>query len=207
MRRRGAMDAVAAAGPSTAAETSPSPTPAAQGTIDIVTRPPGASISVNGSARGRSPLRGVVLPPDREYTIRAELDGHQAFSSRVMVRPGRNPALTVQLQAVAAATPAPEVASAEPMEEAMRRRDLRVPPNVSGNAGRGQGLLSTCQSCHSVNARARTATQWSRYFQSGRHGRHAMLRDSFTAGQLADVKAYLMAHAADVQGAMAAGVH
>ena len=76
-----------------------------------------------------------------------------------------------------------------------------------GSKARGGGLFRRCQSCHNkVVPKGKTQAQWSRWFAYGRHTKKAPLRKKFSLSELADVKAYLMSRAADVQGATAAGV-
>ncbi|RLB54464.1 MAG: hypothetical protein DRJ42_09010 [Deltaproteobacteria bacterium] len=178
-------------------------------TLNIVTTPSGAQILVNGRSRGTSPLMNIELEPNREYRISASLQGYRPWSARVTPVAGRNPALMASLQAAPQAVAA--VAAAAPSQPA-RRGDIRVPSGMSGSASSGRSLAnSRCGRCHgstagALNPRRYTQSQWTRYFATGRHGRRAMLGQSFSVGQLADVKAYLVANAADVQSDTAAGV-
>ncbi|MBW2464972.1 MAG: PEGA domain-containing protein [Deltaproteobacteria bacterium] len=177
-------------------------------TLNIVTTPSGAQVLVNGRPRGTSPIMNIELEPNREYRISASLDGYRPWSARVTPVAGRNPALMASLQAAPQAVAAAPAAPSQPA----RRGDIRVPSAMLGSASAGRGLTSSrCGRCHGstagpINPRRYTQTQWTRYFATGRHGRRAMLGQSFSVRQLADVKAYLVANAADVQSDTAAGV-
>jgi hypothetical protein len=109
--------------------------------------------------------------------------------------------------------PANTTVKAPPPDEpaATKQRDVHVPANVVGKAFRGRSLIERCRSCHGSSApaldpRVYTQSQWSRFLALRRHSRHAELRPLFSASQLADVKAYLLENAADVDRGMAAGV-
>jgi serine/threonine protein kinase/mono/diheme cytochrome c family protein len=185
------------------------PGPPQTATLDVVTSPSGAEVLVDGRRRGTSPLMGLELEPNREYRISARLEGHRAWSARVTPVPGRNPALMASLQAAPVAVAASPSPQAQPTT---RRSDIRVPSSQTGSASAGRGLFSSgCERCHGRSAgalspRRYTQAQWTRYFATARHGRRAMLGDSFSRAQLADVKAYLLANAADVESDRAAGV-
>ena len=58
----------------------------------------------------------------------------------------------------------------------------------------------------SIAPRSQTQGWWTRFLASRRHARHAELRSTFTVSELADVKAYLLENAADVDHGVAAGV-
>jgi hypothetical protein len=92
-----------------------------------------------------------------------------------------------------------------------KERDIAVPTDMVGNAGRGRALIGRCRSCHGSSApaldpRAHTQAQWTRFLAFRRHSRHAELRPLFSVSELADVKAFLLENAADVERGMAAGV-
>lgn len=90
-------------------------------------------------------------------------------------------------------------------------QEIRVPRKMLGDAGRGKGLFDRCQSCHTrsagmVSPSRYTQKQWIRYMASTRHSQHASFAAHFTLSQLADVKAYLLDHAADVNQGRIPGV-
>jgi len=80
-------------------------------------------------------------------------------------------------------------------------RDLTLGKKELGNAASGaQTFRMGCGLCHGRTARAFGPTRysakgWVRYFASGAHGRHTLLRSNFTRSELADVKAYLVSEA------------
>ncbi|HWN69394.1 MAG TPA: hypothetical protein VNM90_17255, partial [Haliangium sp.] len=61
-------------------------------------------------------------------------------------------------------------------------------------------------SAPSLSPRVYTQSQWTRFLALRRHSRHAELRPLFSVSELADVKAFLLESAADVDRGMAAGV-
>lgn len=180
--------------------------------IVVRSKPSGATVLVDGKVRGRTPLRGLRLPPDRSYELTLSRADHEPWQT--MIEPAAGKVLEVD------ATLAPEpVAKAEPKakpepparDSAEAQRDIRVPFNRAGDAGRGKSLFGRCGSCHGSSApalstRRYTQRQWTRYLASRRHSRHAELRPLFSVSELADVKAYLLENAADVARGMAAGV-
>jgi hypothetical protein len=77
-------------------------------------------------------------------------------------------------------------------------RDLTLPRKLLGNADRGERILRMgCGLCHGrttgkVVPTKYSAKGWARYFASGAHGRHNLLRSNFRRSELADVKAFLV---------------
>jgi serine/threonine protein kinase/mono/diheme cytochrome c family protein len=172
--------------------------------LDIISVPPGAEISINGKPRGRAPISGLKVKPDETYAIRAQLRGYERWNTRVTPQEGPNPQVLAQLTPVAGAkprTPPPAIA-----------RDIVVSRSMVGDAAQGSAIFrARCNACHgkeakTISARRYTSSQWSRYFASRRHSKDAPFRKRFSRRDLADVKAFLMSHAADVNRATAAGV-
>lgn len=176
------------------------------GTVDIVTAPAGATITVNGSVKGQAPLIGFNLAPGKRYRISAKKDGYRVASSTVSLKKGHNRPVVLSLSPVATTS------SAAPAQPQKRVAPLRVARAAKGSAARGKSLFSSrCGSCHgnsvkSLSPASRTAAQWSRYLASGRHAYRQPLRGKVSLGELKHVKAYLMANAADAERAVAAGV-
>ena len=89
---------------------------------------------------------------------------------------------------------------------------MKVARSRTGDADRGAKLFEgKCNRCHGrevakVKASGKTMEQWSRYFASGRHKYRAPLKGIVSLSELADIKAYLMANAADADSDIAAGV-
>jgi len=92
-------------------------------------------------------------------------------------------------------------AKGEPREPEAASTDVRVPLEMAGDPAQGERVFRMgCGLCHGRSASKVTPTamgakQWSRYFASGRHGRHTPLRANFTQAELASVKAYLVSAA------------
>ncbi len=102
-------------------------------------------------------------------------------------------------------------AQVEPEPDAAKKeRDISVPASMVGDASRGRALYERCRSCHGskskVTPKSQTPGGWTRFLASRRHTRHAELRPVFTVSELADVKAFLLENAADVDHGMAPGV-
>lgn len=173
--------------------------------VDVITVPAGAQITVDGRPRGTSPVVGLSLTVEEAHRVSAELDGYETWRTRLVPEPGDNPPLVATLEAEPRET---ATASAEPEPQ----RDIRVPLSMSGSASAGRhAFRSGCGKCHGrsasqVSPDRYTQAAWSRYFATGRHTRRAAFRPHFSRSQLADVKAYLMANAADVESDVAAGV-
>jgi len=170
------------------------------GTVDVVTDPTGAAVEVDGAPKGRSPIMGLELPARKPHRIEVKLSGYKTWSTRVTPSSGRNPTVMATLTPVASA----------PVARAEQQADTTVPRSLIGSRGSGQRLFeSKCaRLCHSskISSRKYTADQWSRYFAYGRHTSKAPLSTNFSRSNLADVKAYLMSVAADVERDTAAGV-
>ena len=200
----------------------PAPTPTvepstpAEARLSIRSAPTGAQVHIDGRPRGASPLVGIRLEPGRVHVIELSRDGFRPWTTRLTPVPGDNPDIAATLEAIPEPQPAtrpqpqPQPQPQPRVQpEPTRRRDITVPRSMVGDPGRGRTVVANrCSSCHpgGVSGGSRSASAWTRYFASGRHGRHAMLSDSFTRAQLADVKAYLIEHAAGVERQSVGGV-
>ena len=65
----------------------PEAQPPAMVSVRIVTRPPGATVRVDGEERGEAPLQ-IDLPEGREVLVEAKLAGHRAVAQRWTPGPG-----------------------------------------------------------------------------------------------------------------------
>jgi translation initiation factor IF-2 len=65
----------------------PAPATASTGTLDVDSRPPGASVTINGRPSGTTPLSLDKLDPG-EYQVGLALPGYQPFSTTVRVVAG-----------------------------------------------------------------------------------------------------------------------
>ena len=90
----------------------PTPAPparkaAAEGTarLRVITRPPGATVSVDGKPRGVAPLTIPDLPADRKVRVKAYLEGRRPYDQQVTLEPGATLILQPELPLLRA-TPA-----------------------------------------------------------------------------------------------------
>jgi TonB family protein len=90
------------------------PAPAAPATADILSSPPGASVSVDGRPAGKTPLAGFRLKPGR-HELTLALEGHETWSGAVEVAAGEKGRVEARLRPLAKA-PAPPVV--EPVDTA-----------------------------------------------------------------------------------------
>ena len=88
--------------------------PVAPATADILSSPPGASVSVDGRPAGKTPLDGLRLKPGR-HEVALALEGHETWSGTVEVAAGEKGRVEARLRPLAKA-PAPPVA--EPVDTA-----------------------------------------------------------------------------------------
>lgn len=70
----------------------------ADGYINLTTTPAGATITVGGDYKGRSPLK-IAVAPDRELTVRAIKPGYIPSSSKVTTGSGETSEIKLTLQA------------------------------------------------------------------------------------------------------------
>lgn len=174
-----------------------------QARLDVVTSPAGAAITVDGKPRGKSPLLGLMLAPDRRYEIIAQLDGYETWRAVIEPNAGDNPPVVGTLTAVGGA-------NARTTEE--KPTGLTVPRDMMGDPATGRTTMAkSCNQCHGktadrVDPKHYTKEQWRSYFATGRHKRHAPLGQHCTLPELAAIKAFLMSNAADQDSDVAAGV-
>ncbi|ACY17713.1 hypothetical protein Hoch_5228 [Haliangium ochraceum DSM 14365] len=179
---------------------------------------------------GTSPLRVGPIEAGT-HVVRIEAAGRPSVRRTVRFSAGSTERLRLTLPAplVVEAAPPPEAVTRTPPptpvetkptstqrsdsspEAAVRKRDVRVSSRAVGNARQGKSLFGRCGNCHGKSAPSLgpsryTQRQWTRYLALGRHGRHTPLAPLFSASQLADVKAYLLENAADVERGMAPGI-
>lgn len=64
--------------------------------VSIKTRPPGAAISIDGEAKGKSDLK-LALPP-ATYTVETELSGYRDKKAKLAVKVGSSPVLALELE-------------------------------------------------------------------------------------------------------------
>lgn len=81
------------AAPASAASTATATT----GSVYVETRPAGAQVTVDGTARGTAPLRVPELSPGT-HTIRLDLAGHKSVTTTVVVRAGQQVSVRVSLE-------------------------------------------------------------------------------------------------------------
>jgi mono/diheme cytochrome c family protein len=171
--------------------------------LDIYSAPTGASVTVNGAPKGRTPVVGLSAKAGRSQAVVVNLDGYRTWSTNIAPSPGKNPAIIATLQA--------ERASAAPVATAAVR-DISVPRSIVGDPERGKAVFrSGCNTCHGKSARKLrpqryTRRQWHAYFASQRHTSKSPWKDNFSRAELAAVKGYMLTRAADVESATAAGV-
>ena len=97
------------------------PAAPAPGIADVVSTPPGATVSVDGRSVGRTPLTGLKLKPGKRR-FEVTLEGHETWTSSVDVTAGQTGRVEVRLSAL----PPPAPPTPEPVDTA------RVYPNVAG---------------------------------------------------------------------------
>jgi|GEM_PF-824191 len=170
--------------------------------LDIVTSPVGAEVLVDTRARGRSPVMGLQVSPGDSHTISIRLEGYAPWSTKIELASGNNPPVVATLTKLASGAGAASSGA----------RDVIVAQGTFGDEGRGRDIFQDkCNACHGnsasvVRTTRYTRAQWSRYFARARHARHGKLQEQFTQAEVADVKAYLVSKAADVESDTAAGV-
>ncbi len=71
--------------------------PPADAVLSITTNPPGASVTVDGKYRGRTPLDADV-PPGREQSVQVFLDGYHPVQRKVTLASGEQSALALDLK-------------------------------------------------------------------------------------------------------------
>jgi hypothetical protein len=172
------------------------------GKVRVRSTPAGATVLVDGKVRGITPVT-LDLPSGKNYELTLSQTGYDTWRTLIEPTAGKKLEVETTLSRQAGAAPV------EP-DAAKKERDISVPASVVGDASRGRALYERCRSCHGskskVTPRSQTQGGWTRFLASRRHARHAELRPVFTMSELADVKAFLLENAADVDHGMAAGV-
>jgi PEGA domain len=204
------------------------------GKFRVRSSPSGATVLIDGKVRGVTPAT-LELTSGRTYELALSQQGYEPWRTLIEPEVGKTQKIAADMERLSRtrttaqkstteparstpepARPTPEPPATDPAEKpepepAKKERDISVPASMVGNAGRGRSLFERCRSCHGSSApalspRDQTQSQWSRFLALRRHSRHAELRPLFSVSELADVKAYLLENAADVERGMAAGV-
>ena len=203
-------------------ETTPEPDPETpkptMAMANFRSTPAGASMALDGVFIGTSPMAEVKLAPGR-HKLAFSLPGYDSKVKEFTAEASKLTTIKVTLVkspapedhiATADTTPKPPVARPETPK---RPRTPRIPSGREGNASSGKSLVgSKCNSCHqskkvrSVSAGRLTRSQWTRFFAGGVHDRYDRLGGLVSAGDLAHIKSFLKAHAADVAKNQGAGV-
>ena len=110
------------------------------GTLQLQSKPPGATIKVDGKPHGKTPLRALHLAPG-EHQLELELAGHKSLTQQVELVAGRQTRLQLEL-APLARLPRPVLVPVEPQPD---RRSGRlwtwiVAGSAVAVAGAGLGL-------------------------------------------------------------------
>jgi TonB family protein len=114
------------------------------GTADILSTPPGASVTVDGRLAGETPLSGLRLKPGR-HRVALSLEGHEAWSGTVDVAAGEKGRVEARLRPLAkpAAPPVPEPVdtalvydNAQGAVDTMARKLSGNSPSYPSRAGR-----------------------------------------------------------------------
>ena len=83
------------------------------GSADILSTPAGATVSVDGSTVGYTPLTNWKLKPGT-HKVALEKDGHEPWTGSVAVRAGKRARLDAQLKAIPKPTPQPTAEAVDP---------------------------------------------------------------------------------------------
>jgi TonB family protein len=100
-----------------------------QGTVDVVSSPPGASVTIDGQPAGTTPLSGLTLKAGR-HRIALSLAGHEPWSGTFSVQGGRTARVDRPLAALAVQAtpvPSPKVADVDTSRIYENGRDVDVP--------------------------------------------------------------------------------
>ncbi len=177
--------------------------------VDVVTSPGGAAVLVNGRPVGRSPVEGLRLEMGVRYRFVVRKDEFAEWTGTLTPQASQSNDLRVTLTPLPRPKPAPGAATRETEDDDDR---VLVALDQVGDAARGRSLLAAkCNQCHGedvaeIDPRRYTQDGWDRYFAYGRHKRKAPLKGIVSASELADIKSFLLANAADVESDVAAGV-
>jgi len=107
----------------------------AQGAADVVSTPPGASVSVDGRPVGTTPLTGLKLRPGKRR-LEVALDGHETWTDTVEVAAGETGRIEVRLKALPApsAPPTPEPVDTARVYENTAREVDTLAKKASGSS-------------------------------------------------------------------------
>ena len=178
----------------------------------IITNPPGALIEVAGRRAGRSPIRDLRLEPNTSHHVTARMPGFRVWSGTIRLPPKAVRTYVVSLEPSSESAAGAVSAGGDGGSESPSASRVRVPRSRVGDASTGARLFgSRCQTCHEKNETPvvpgdKTARQWVSFFAYGKHQRYVPLRGSVTVSEMADIKAFLMKHAYDVESDVAAGI-
>ncbi len=158
--------------------------------VDVATNPPGAAVIIDGSPVGSTPVRGLQLEVGTNHQVVVNMKGFETWRGLIKPRAGEDNRLNVNLVATPREAAAPEDIG------------LRVAREEFGDEDRGEQLLAKCDRCHGEDVAPfeptlKTMEQWKRYFHYASHQTDAPLKGIVSASELADIKAYLVANAAD----------
>lgn len=78
----------------------------ASGTVDIVSRPFGASVRIDGTAVGETPLTGHRLKAGT-HRVEVGIEGHEPWASEISIEPGKRNRVDAELAPLVAPTPPP----------------------------------------------------------------------------------------------------
>ena len=190
----------------------PVPTPTkTQASVDILSVPSGATVSLDGVFIGKTPIRGIKIASGG-HSVAVSHAGFEPQVVRLKSSLGKHEKVSVKMREVAHAQPESPVAQ---VTQTVRRpaRTPRVSTATEGNVSRGKSLVrSSCNACHSkrgesgVRSKRYTRSQWDRFFASGSHDRYERLGGAMNMQQLADVKAYVKTKSADAARNQGAGI-
>jgi serine/threonine-protein kinase len=106
-----------------------------QGGADVVSTPPGASVSVDGRPVGTTPLTGLKLRPGKRR-LEVALEGHETWAETVDVAAGESGRIEVRLEALPgpSAPPTPEPVDTARVYENTAREVDTLAKKVSGSS-------------------------------------------------------------------------
>jgi hypothetical protein len=169
------------------------------GLLKLTSRPPGASVTVDGEERGHTPTSGVILPPG-SHLVRLSLEGHQPRSEQVQVEAGVVHPLEVALEPLPPPKPPPVVVKEKKKVEQPKKAGTRrfwtwvVAGGAVAAAGAGLGFGLWARSDWEDYQNAAKAGDRARYDDLRDSGQsHATTANVFfiTAGVLAATAAIL----------------
>jgi TonB family protein len=102
------------------------------GSAEILSTPPGATVTIDGKLAGRTPLSIPALPAGSR-TVQLELEGHEPWSGPVDVAAGQKGRVDVRLRALPKAAPVPTPEVVDPAQVYADTEVDTKPRRVSGN--------------------------------------------------------------------------